>query len=107
MEKQYIQKDKFGVFYFKDAKKTIRHRTDGPAVKWTEGSKLWYFDDNLHRIDGPAVERDDGLKEWYIAGKLHRKDGPAVEWRNGDKEWWINGVRYSKEDFDKKILAEA
>lgn len=56
-----------------------------------DGTKLWYFKDNLHREDGPAVERPDGTKEWWVNGERHRLDGAAIEWDNGDQEWWVNG----------------
>ena len=32
------------------------HRTDGPAVEWSNGAKFWYHNDRLHRTDGPAVD---------------------------------------------------
>ena len=41
----------------------------------------------LHRTDGPAVEYSDGSKEWYINGERHREDGPSIEFSNGDKYW--------------------
>jgi hypothetical protein len=34
------------------------HREDGPAIVWEDGSKEWWFNDELHRLDGK--------KEWYI-----------------------------------------
>jgi hypothetical protein len=46
-----------------------------------------------HRLDGPAVEWADGTKGWYVNGLRHRLDGPAIEWADGDKEWWVNGIR--------------
>lgn len=56
----------------------------------------------LHRTDGPAIEYDDGDKLWYVEGRLHRLDGPAVEWANGIKEWWIEGKKYTQEKFLKR-----
>lgn len=29
----------------------------------------WYQNGKLHRTDGPAVEDSDGSKEWYLEGK--------------------------------------
>jgi hypothetical protein len=55
-------------FYFKDKKKTIQHRIDGPAVEYVDGDKVWYVDGKRHRIDGPAFELNSGSKEWYING---------------------------------------
>jgi hypothetical protein len=53
--------------YFKDKKKSIRHRIDGPAIGDVNGYTVWYVDDKLHRIDGQAVEYSiSGYKAWYI-----------------------------------------
>jgi hypothetical protein len=41
------------------------HREDGPAVEWSDGTKVWYWHGKLHRQDGPAIERADGGKSWY------------------------------------------
>jgi hypothetical protein len=59
--------------YYKDKAMTIFHRTDGPAVEWDDGSKIWYVDGKLHRLDGPACEYADGDKEWFFDGKLLTK----------------------------------
>jgi hypothetical protein len=70
------------------------------------GNKLCYLNGKLHRTDGPAVEWSDGTKYWYINGKRHRTDGPAMENANGNKYWYINGIEYSEEDFNiiKEVL---
>jgi len=68
-----------------------RHRIDGPAIERVNGDKLWYKEDKFHREDGPAVEWADGTKYWFKEGKLHRLDGPAVEYSSGNKEWWVEG----------------
>ena len=98
------------------------HRTDGPAVEWSNGDREWWVNGKLHRIDGPAKEYANGLKKWYKNNKLHRNGGPAVEhdngiaeyWRDGDrhrvdgpakidedgnKEWWIYGWKQSRRKF--------
>jgi hypothetical protein len=54
--------------YFKDKERTTRHRIDGPAVKYDDGSKVWYVDGQPHRLDGPAFESADGTKSWYVNG---------------------------------------
>ena len=72
------------------------HRTDGPAIEWENGTKIWYVNGKCHRTDGPAVEYANGTKEWRINDQLHRTDGPAVEWAdNKSKEWWVNGKQYN------------
>ena len=69
------------------------HRDDGPAVIYSDGSKVWYKNDKLHRDDGPAVIDTDGYKVWYKNGERHRDDGPAIIYSDGRKIWYKNGVR--------------
>ena len=57
----------------------------------------WYIHGERHREDGPAVEYRDGTKLWYINGKRHREDGPAVELSNGSKAWLLNGIEVTEE----------
>ena len=65
------------------------------------GSRYYYNEEGRpHRTDGPAIEYSNGTKVWYINGLRHRTDGPAIEWADGDKEWCLNGVRLSKKEFD-------
>jgi hypothetical protein len=75
------------------------HRLDGPAVEYTDGTKLWYVNGQFHRKDGPAIEFADGSVGWFLNGKYHRLDGPAVENVNGYKEWWIDGIRCSEKNY--------
>ena len=72
------------------------HRTDGPAIEGSDGSKSWWLNGKLHRTDGPAFEGSDGTKEWWLNGKLHRTDGPAYEYSDGTKEWWLNGEQLTE-----------
>ena len=53
----YVNKDGF------------KHREDGPAIEYHDGSRSWWKDGNLHRLDGPAAEFD-GVKYWYLNGKF-------------------------------------
>ena len=95
MEEQYIKIDEDGnKCYYKDKRMTNRHRVDGPAYEYADGSKVWYVDGKRHRLDGPAVERADGGKAWYVDGKRHRLDGPAVEYASGDKGWFVDDKRH-------------
>jgi hypothetical protein len=55
-------------FYYKDKKKTILHREDGPAVVYSDGDKSWYLNGKRHRMDGPAIEYINGSDRWYIDG---------------------------------------
>lgn len=79
-----------------------RHREDGPAFEWANGTKCWYLNGKYHREDGPAVEYADGTKEWYLNGKLHREDGPAIERADGIKKWHLNGERLTEAEFKAK-----
>jgi hypothetical protein len=65
------------------------------------GNKYWYQNEVLHRTDGPAIEYSDGTKYWYQNGKRHRTDGPAVEWPNGTKYWYLHGTELSEKLFLK------
>jgi len=77
--------------------KGIRHREDGPAVEWEDGTKEWWVKGMLHRTDGPAIEFPNGDAEWWVNGRLHRDDGPAIDFTNGYKEWWVNGKFIKRE----------
>ena len=104
MKAQYIKITEYGdKFYHSDKEMKIRHREDGPAIEWETGEKGWYLNGKLHREDGPAIECAYGGKYWYLNGKCHREDGPAIERANGYKEWWLNDIRYSEEEFNKKM----
>jgi hypothetical protein len=74
------------------------HRTDGPAVEWSNGDKVWYVNGKPHRTDGPAAERPNGTKEWWANGQRHRTAGPAIEYSNGDKVWYMNGKFLGEND---------
>jgi len=58
------------------------------------GNKYWLNSKGKrHREDGPAMEWPDGSKFWYQNGEQHREDGPAVEFANGGNFWFINGYK--------------
>jgi hypothetical protein len=57
-----------------------------------------------HKTDGPAIEYTNGDKSWYINGIRHRTDGPAIEWSDGDKSWYLNNIKYTKEEFDQEVI---
>jgi len=68
--------------YYKDKAMTIRHREDGPAVEWFDGSKSWCLNGKLNRLDGPAIEYANGWKEWYINNVFIfavNKDGELID----------------------------
>ena len=70
------------------------HRTDGPAVLWSDGFQSWWQNGMIHRIDGPAVSSPKtGYQEYRTQNKLHRIGGPAVIFPDGSQEYWIHGVQ--------------
>ena len=79
------------------------HREDGPAIKNFNGREEYYINDKCHREDGPAVKLANGYEAYYINEIFHREDGPAVKYADGTEEYWLNGNQYSKEAFYKKI----
>ena len=100
IKKYYVTVDEKGTTrWYKDAKCTILHRENGPAVEWAGGTKSWYQNGQLHRTDGPAIEHSIGTKEWFQNGQRHRADGPAIEWASGRKDWFINGNRMTEAEF--------
>ena len=56
------------------------------------GDKFWIVNNKLHRTDGPAVVWTDGSKFWYVNNKLHRTDGPAIEFASGNIIWRLYGT---------------
>ncbi len=81
------------------------HRTDGPAIEHSDGTKEWFINGLRHREDGPACEDSSGYRVWWVNGKCHREDGPAVEFDSGYKEWWLNGLNYySEERYNEDII---
>ena len=76
-----------------------RHREDGPAIKFNNGTECWYLNGKRHRTDGPAAEWADGTNCWFQNDQLHREDGPAIELADGTKRWFINGEEYTEVEF--------
>jgi hypothetical protein len=69
-----------------------RHRTNGPAETWTDGTLTqWWINGERHREDGPAVVYGNGTEEWWHNGKLHRENAPAVTSPDGTVYWYTNG----------------
>jgi hypothetical protein len=44
------------------------HRLNGPAYI-SKGLKQWIYNGHYHRSNGPAVEYENGYKLWYYNGK--------------------------------------
>lgn len=77
----------------------------------SDGTKEWrLFNGNYHKEDGPAVEFTDGSKLYIQYGKYHREDGPALNGPNGDKYWFYHGKQIKckdNEEFLKLIKLKA
>ena len=64
---------------------------------YDNGDKQWYLDGKRHRTDGPAIEWSDGTKHWYLDGKglseqeFLAKTQPAP---CNNKFVEVDGVRY-------------
>ena len=74
-------------------------------IKYANGGRSWYQNDQLHREDGPAFEMADGTRSWWINGQLHREDGPAIEYFDGRCSWYLNDISYTQEDYEQELLA--
>jgi len=102
MKKYKVEIDNKGMVSWFKFGTDKRHREDGPAIEYVNGTKFWYVNGKLHRKDGPAIEYADGDKVWYLKDKLHREDGPAIEYADGDKSWWVNGKKLTEEEFNNR-----
>lgn len=54
------------------------HREDGPALSWSNGTKVWMHYGKHHRMDGPSVITHKGEQRWEIWGQLVTKE--VNEW---------------------------
>ena len=104
MQKYWVTVDAKGTTrWYKDAKGTVLHRTDGPAIEWADGDKEWYLDGQHHRTDGPAVEWVDGYKAWFLNGQRHRTTGAAIEYTDGYKVWYLNGEQLTEQQHAHRV----
>ena len=62
------------------------HRTNAPAVVYSDGTKVWYHH---------GVRRRDGVR--------HRDGGPALEYPDGTKLWMLSGVEYTEEQYQLEM----
>lgn len=53
----------------------IAGRVGGPTIICQDGTKEWYMGSYLHRTDGPAIEWSDGSKAyWYRGVKISEEE---------------------------------
>lgn len=62
-----------------------RHALESECEIVTEHKK----NNKRHRVNGPAVIWSDGTGYWWLNGDWHRYYGPRT--KNATAEWWING----------------
>lgn len=66
-------------------------KTGAYVIQETDGTTMWYLNDELHREDGPAFIEHDNTQHWYLNGLRHRTDGPAIIYPDGRTSWYVNG----------------
>jgi len=73
---EFFHYDSFGKLHHEDSPAHVRIMNPYNFPKQCE--KKWYFHGVLHRTDGPAVEHSSGTREYWIMGKRHNfNDEPA------------------------------
>jgi len=50
------------------------------------GDKRWYLNGKLHRTDGPAVEYSDGTKYWFLNNERVEMEDVLPDPK--DQFWW-------------------
>ncbi len=55
-------------------KNGLKHKVDGPAVKFRNGDELYFKNGLLHNDNGPAIKYKDGHKEYFLMNKKYSKD---------------------------------
>ena len=71
------------------------------------GNQFWYNEQGqVHRTDGPAVIHTDGSRAYSVNGKLHRLDAPAIIRAGGTQYWYIHGNRLTEEEFNDITQSE-
>lgn len=73
-----------GKFEFKDGYAIFKdgelHNLNGPALV-TKRGKEWWQNGKRHREDGPAIEYVDGTVVWYSIGEVVEMD-ESITWRD-------------------------
>lgn len=67
-------------------------------------SHEYFLNGKRHREDGPAIEWSDGTYEYWINGRLHREDGPAAKYPlGGGEEFYLNGELFLESEWRKNL----
>ena len=56
--------------------KEHRHRVDGPASVWPNGTQYWFRYGDFHFAYGPSILNDDGTLGWYKGYRYLRGRDP-------------------------------
>jgi hypothetical protein len=66
----------------------------------------WRLNDQTHRTDGPAVIWSDESQYWYLNSWRHRTDGPAaICGVSAKKGWWLNGKNFTEAEWRNQVAA--
>ena len=57
----------------------------------TTSTTRYKFNGKRHRENGPATIYANGTEYWYLNGKKHRENGPAIIYSSGREQYWENG----------------
>ena len=71
--------------------------SDSSAIRWFNSAGL------LHRTHGPAIIHTNGTRYWMQKGVRHRADGPAVIWYDGTVNWYWNDTRLSERLWKRRV----
>jgi hypothetical protein len=98
-----------GTLYWYMTQKIIKHREDGPAIIYPNGTQMYYIDGKLHRDDGPAVINERGDEYYYTKGKLHSPSAttPAIKLASGTEIFYTNGMLHREGDLPAAIIKES
>lgn len=66
------------------------HKLDGPAIIYSNGTKIYYQYGKIHNLYGPAMIHSEGIVKYYVNGKKHRENGPAIIGLKGYYEYWLD-----------------
>ena len=84
-----------------------RHRINGHAVEWLDGTKGWYIVRSVHRLNDPAVIFNGSEANWYLNSKPHRINGPFSERIGREERWYIGGKRYTESEYNRIMKVPA
>ena len=97
------------VLYTKNKNRVDYHRTDGPAIEWSDGGKQWYVDNNEYSEEDFnaifGVSKDTAIiKQRTASNNLFESKGIHWEFdQSKDSEWRVLGRQGRYKDAIKSI----